>query len=122
MFEFFKSGKDGDAENKSIRIDLDHKDQWKDILNMSEENVVFIFKHSSRCGISSMVLNRFEKEITERDKTYYYLHIQAHRDLSNWLAEELGIRHESPQLIVLKNGKVIAHDSHYALLEIIEKA
>ena len=119
MFEFFKSGKDGDAEKKTIRIAFENKDQWQHIVDLSMENTVFIFKHSSRCGISSVVLNRFEKQITERDASYFHLHIQGFREVSNWLAEELNIRHESPQLIVLKNGKVIGHDSHYALLELM---
>ncbi len=121
MFEFFKSGKDNDAKGKSIRIALDHKDQWQEILALSQENPIFIFKHSSNCGISSVVLSRFEKQITQRDGSYYHLHIQTQRELSNWLADELNIRHESPQLIVIKNEKVIAYDSHYALLDIISK-
>ncbi len=121
MFEFLKSGKDNDAKGKSIKIALDHKDQWQEILALSQETPIFIFKHSSRCGISSVVLSRFEKQISKRDDSYYQLHIQAQRDLSNWLAEELNIRHESPQLIVIKNAKVIAYDSHYALLDIIPK-
>lgn len=119
MFEFFKSGKDGNGDKETIRIALENEEQWKSILELSNEHVVFIFKHSSRCGISSVVLNRFEKQIKERGATYYYLHIQAFRNLSNWLADELNIRHESPQLIVIKNENVLAHDSHYALLEII---
>ena len=118
MFEFFKSAKDG-ADDQSIKIGLEQKEQWSEIIELSNEKPVFIFKHSSRCGISSMVLNRFEKQIKERDDSYYFLHIQGERALSNWLAEELQVRHESPQLIVLKDKKVMAHDSHHALLDII---
>ena len=121
MFEFFKSGKDNDAKGKSIKIELAHKDQWQEILTLSQESPIFIFKHSSRCGISSVVLSRFEKQISQRDDSYYHLHIQAQRELSNWLAEELDIRHESPQFIVIKNAKAITYDSHYALLDIIPK-
>jgi len=121
MFEIFKSGKDNNSSNESTKIAFENKDQWSGIVDDSSEKPIFIFKHSSRCGISSMVLSRFEKQIKERVDNYYYLHIQGERELSNWLAEELDIRHESPQLIVVKNGKVIAHDSHYALLEIIPK-
>lgn len=119
MFEFFKSGKDGDAEKNEIRRAFENLDQWQDILDLSKEKTVFIFKHSSRCGISSVVLNRFEKQISEKGESYFYIHIQAYRDISNWLAQELNIRHESPQLIVLKNREAVAHDSHYALLELI---
>lgn len=120
MFEFFKSGKDN-VNNDPIKIGLEQKEQWLEALQLSNEKPIFIFKHSSRCGISSMVLSRFEKQIKERDDSYYFLHIQGERELSNWVAEELHVRHESPQLIVLKDEKVIAHDSHYALLEIIPR-
>lgn len=120
MFEFFKSGKDN-VNNDPMKIGLEQKEQWLEALQLSNEKPIFIFKHSSRCGISSMVLSRFEKQIKERDDSYYFLHIQGERELSNWVAEELHVRHESPQLIVLKDEKVIAHDSHYALLEIIPR-
>ncbi len=121
MFEFFKSNNKKDSNKELLRIDFDTKDQWSDLKDLSHNQAVYIFKHSSSCGISSVVLNRFEKQIKERNETYFYLHIQGFRSLSNWLAEELGIRHESPQLIVLKNAKVMAHDSHYSLLEILPK-
>lgn len=120
MFEFFKSGKDN-VNNDPMKIGLEQKEQWLEVIQLSNEKTIFIFKHSSRCGISSMVLSRFEKQIKERDDSYYFLHIQGERELSNWVAEELHVRHESPQLIVLKDEKVIAHDSHYALLEIIPR-
>ena len=93
--------------------------QWSEILEFSKNRNIYIFKHSSRCGVSSMVLKRLEKQLRERDLDYFYLHIQAYRNLSNWLAEELDIRHESPQLIVLNSEKVISHGSHYDLLEIV---
>ena len=120
MFEFFKSGKD-DTNDQSNKIALENKDQWSEIIELSNEKPVFVFKHSSRCGISSMVLSRFEKQIKEKDESFYLLHIQGERELSNWLAEELDIRHESPQLIVIKDAKVMANDSHHALLDIIPK-
>ena len=119
MFEFFKSNNHKDGEKSLIRIDFDTKEQWPDLIELSHKQAVYIFKHSSRCGISSMVLSRFEKQIKEREETYFHLHIQDYRSLSNWLADEIGIRHESPQLIVLKDGKVLAHDSHYAALEVL---
>lgn len=121
MFEFFKSGKGNDAGKSATKIAFDHVDQWQKILEMSNEGPVFIFKHSSRCGISSVVLNRFEKQIAQREDQYFQLHIQAHRELSNWLADNLEIRHESPQLLVIKNEQVLAHDSHYALLDVLPK-
>ena len=86
---------------------------------LSKKRNVYIFKHSSRCGVSSMVKKRFENQLIEKGLGFYYLHIQTHRCLSNWLAEELNIRHESPQLIVINSEKVIAHGSHYDILEIV---
>ena len=121
MFDFLKRNNENDDHNEPVRIGLEHQQQWTEIQDLSHQQPVYVFKHSSNCGISSMVLKRFEKQIKERNETYFYLHIQAYRTLSNWLSEELGIRHESPQLIVLKNGEVLAHDSHYSLLEILPK-
>ena len=106
------------ADEQGLRIDFFQEEQWQDLLDQSMNESVFLFKHSVRCGVSSMVLNRFEKQMRERNKKYYFLNILANRDLSNWIADELNIRHESPQLIVLKDAKVIAYDSHYNLLDI----
>ncbi|MGI9531785.1 bacillithiol system redox-active protein YtxJ [Lutimonas sp.] len=121
MFEFFKSSKGNESGKSGMKMAFENADQWPQILEMSKEGPVFIFKHSSRCGISSVVLNRFEKQIAQIDGRYYQVHIQAHRELSNWLADHLEIRHESPQLIVIKHEKVVAHDSHYGLLDILPK-
>ncbi len=121
MFEFLKSNNNKDGDKELVRIDFEAKEQWSDLIELSQRQAVYIFKHSSRCGISSMVLSRFEKQLKEREETYFHLHIQGSRSLSNWLAEELKIRHESPQLIVIKEAKVLAHDSHHALLDVIPK-
>lgn len=106
------------ADEPGLRIDFIQEEQWQDLLDQSMNESVFLFKHSTRCGVSSMVLSRFEKQMRERNKNYYFLNIMRNRDLSDWIADELNIRHESPQLIVLKEGKVIAYDSHYNLLDI----
>lgn len=107
-----------EADEQDLRIDFTQEAQWQDLLDRSMIEPVFLFKHSIRCGVSSMVLRRFEKQMHERNKNYYFLNILANRNLSDWIADELNIRHESPQLIVLKDGKVIAYDSHYNLLDI----
>lgn len=106
------------ADEQGLRIDFFKEEQWQDLLDQSMNESIFLFKHSIRCGVSSMVLNRFEKQMRERNKKYYFLNILANRNLSDWIADELNIRHESPQLIVLKDAKVIAFDSHYNLLDI----
>ncbi|MDM1555064.1 bacillithiol system redox-active protein YtxJ [Chryseobacterium indologenes] len=101
----------------------DQKSFWKNI--MSEEDLekaiessyqhrIAIFKHSTSCFISKTVLRNFEKEIenSENKVEVYYLDLLAHRPLSNKIAEDFGIRHESPQLIVIENGKPVNSASH----------
>jgi len=115
---FSRKNSKPEADEQGLRIDFFQEEQWQDLLNQSMNESVFLFKHSIRCGVSSMVLRRFEKQMHERNKKYYFLNILANRNLSDWIADELNIRHESPQLIVLKDAKVIAYDSHYNLLDI----
>lgn len=89
------------------------KDLAEAVENSYHEKTV-IFKHSTSCFISKTVLRNFEKEIEDIDQkvSFYYLDLLAHRSVSNKIAEDFGIRHESPQLIVLENGKAINHASH----------
>jgi len=74
---------------------------------------VAIFKHSTRCSISDMVKNRLEKNALSSDSfPVYYLDLIAHRNISNRIAELFHVEHESPQLLLLKNGACIEHASH----------
>ena len=81
---------------------------------VAEEKPQLIFKHSPRCGISSMVLRRFEG--SELYKTgsngFWLLNVLEARPLSDALANDLNVRHESPQVLVLFQGKLIHHASH----------
>lgn len=82
-------------------------------LELSKEKSVVIYKHSTRCSISSMALNRLERAWTNtEDIEPFYLDLIAHRDLSQKIAEDLNVIHESPQLILVKNGKAIYNASH----------
>ncbi len=107
------------SSNGVPRISLTEEKQLENLLTDSFEKKILIFKHSSRCGISSMVLKRFENAmpIENANFDYYFLDIIKNRPMSNAIADRFKIRHESPQLLVFKNGKVIADDSHYAILE-----
>ena len=80
----------------------------------TSENPVIIFKHSTRCGISTMVLRKFERnfEIDNNQLKMYFLDLIAYRSISNKIASDYDVRHESPQLLLIKNGKAIAHNSH----------
>lgn len=121
MFNIFRgTNKLKPERGKDLKIELFETDQWSQLLAESEKKPVFIFKHSSRCGTSSMVLRRFEKQMQEREQSYYFLDIFACRSLSNTIAESMEIRHESPQLLVLKDGKAFKHASHFGILDILQ--
>ncbi|MDR6302202.1 bacillithiol system redox-active protein YtxJ [Mesonia maritima] len=93
---------------------VDSEGKLNEIDAVSQEKLCVIFKHSTRCGISKMALRQFEKEaeIEEEKLAFYYLDLINYRSLSQQIAERYQVMHESPQVIFVKNGKVIAHDSH----------
>lgn len=83
------------------------------IRNESYQNAVVIFKHSTQCAISAMVKDRLEKSYEPiATEIYYYLDLLKHRDISNAIAEQLNVHHESPQIILVKNGEVVYDESH----------
>ncbi len=100
-------------------IPLKTESQLEDIKKASKEKTSIIFKHSTRCGISRMVLKSFEKQWAETPNVnFYFLDLIKYRALSNAVAQTLGVVHQSPQIIVLKSGKVLTSGSHYDILEI----
>lgn len=100
-------------------IFLESMEQLETLEAGSNERPQVIFKHSSTCGISSMVLKMFNGSYDSTlDCDLYFLTIQAHRDLSNAIADKFGVRHESPQLLVVKNGEVTFHASHGAIADL----
>lgn len=93
-------------------------EELNQVIEQSNQTPILIFKHSTRCSISSMALNRLERAWSDKDSekvTPYYLDLISHRDVSNNIAETLGIMHESPQAIVLKDGKAIYNASHMSI-------
>jgi bacillithiol system protein YtxJ len=96
---------------------LESVDQLDNIINNSTIKPKVIFKHSTRCGISRMVLNQFEKgyEKNEDDVTYYFLDLLNFRDVSNAVAEKLNVVHQSPQLIILYNKEILHIESHQGI-------
>ncbi len=87
----------------------------KDSFNL--ETGVLIFKHSTRCAISSMALNRFRNRwnYTGDSIALYYLDLIAYRKLSNEIAQRFGVMHESPQVLLVKNGECVYDASHNAI-------
>ena len=88
--------------------------QLTEIIASSTDVPVLIFKHSTRCSISSMVKSQFERKwnVSEAACEIYYLDLIAHRDVSNEIENITKVVHQSPQAIVIKNGEVIYQDSH----------
>lgn len=96
---------------------LDEVTQLDELIQSSYEQPVLLFKHSTRCSISSMVKRRIENEWSiESDKiTTVYLDLLQHRNISTAIAEKTGVKHQSPQAILLRNGTVVYHASHTAI-------
>ena len=110
----FNSSDDKDSnENKINWNELTDLGQLSEIIEISNEKPVAIFKHSTRCSVSRMALKQFENEFNSSDKvTPYFLDLIVHRDISNEIANRFGVTHQSPQLILIKNGKAIYNVSH----------
>ena len=96
---------------------------WKDLstisdlnyaISSSENGLVVLFKHSTRCSISGMALKMLEMgwDSSLEGVEAYYLDLLNHRDVSNSIAEQLSIEHQSPQLLVLHQGKVLGISNH----------
>ncbi|MDY0779578.1 bacillithiol system redox-active protein YtxJ [Tenacibaculum sp. IB213877] len=86
----------------------------------SQNNLVGIFKHSTRCIISKTVLSNFEKMVSNNQlsNTFYYLDLLNYRDISNKIEEKYQVMHQSPQLLLIKNGEVVEHASHYDISQL----
>lgn len=84
---------------------------------LTEEKSFAVFKHSTRCSISSMVKNRVESswKLEDEELPIYYLDLISYRDVSNLISERSGVEHQSPQLIVFSNGSAVYNASHTAI-------
>lgn len=115
---FFKNifGSSENENQSNIKMDwepLNHIDQLNEIIAESKDKPVAIFKHSTRCSISRMALKQFENEFDFPEKaTPYFLDLIAFREISNDIASRFGVQHQSPQLILIKNGKAVYNTSH----------
>ena len=91
-------------------------DQLQEISEKSKGKTQLIFKHSTRCGISRMVLNQFiENYDLETNADLYYLDLLSYRDVSNEVGYKFNVLHQSPQLLIIKNDIVAKHASHGAI-------
>lgn len=87
--------------------------QLDEIVNASYQKPIAIYKHSTRCSVSVMVKKALEQQWRlSADIPVYYLDLLAYRPISNRIAELFNVEHQSPQLILLKDGKAIYDASH----------
>jgi bacillithiol system protein YtxJ len=110
----FGNSDSSDSQKSNINwIPLTNLAQLNDIESMSNVKPIVIFKHSTRCSISRMALKQFEREY-DLDETVdtFFLDLIMHRDVSNEIADRFNVYHESPQLILIKDGKAIYDVSH----------
>lgn len=96
-------------------IPLDNIGQLTDIQKQSYARPQVIFKHSTRCSISSMVLKRLEREGVPENMDFYFLDLIRYRDISNKVADAFDVSHESPQVLLIKSGACVYDESHYAI-------
>lgn len=109
----FGSADESSNSSKMSWTQLTDLGQLNEIIDLSSSKPVVIFKHSTRCSISRMALKQFENEFDLEEKvTPYFLDLLENRSISNEIATRFNVEHQSPQLILIKEGKAIYTVSH----------
>lgn len=118
---FGARGSEDEKEEKTVPwISLTSLDGLAEIEKRSSGKTQVIFKHSTTCGISRMVMNMFKDsyKFTKEQLDLYYLDLQSYREVSNEIGYRFQVVHQSPQVLVIKNGAAVAHASHGAINDI----
>ncbi|MFZ4928570.1 bacillithiol system redox-active protein YtxJ [Chryseobacterium sp. Mn2064] len=114
FFDKIFGGKSENPEQKSFWKKIESEEDLAQAIENSHRHKIAIFKHSTSCFISRTVLKNFEREVENADQPLelYYLDLLAYRPISNKIASDFEIRHESPQMIVIQDGKAVNNASH----------
>ena len=96
-------------------IHLTDEAQLKQIISQSQNKPQVIFKHSTRCSISALVLQRLQKVVQPSEVDFYFLDLIAYRSLSNKIAETFSVNHESPQVLLIQDGQCTYEESHLGI-------
>lgn len=126
IFDRFKSRSESNQQHGTSQAKANSSLPWQplvrpeqitDLIDLSHEKTVLIFKHSTRCIISSMVLRSLESNADQLSHlgSWHYLDLIANRDCSNEVATVLDVVHQSPQLIVLNERTVLWEASHQSI-------
>ncbi len=97
---------------------LETETQWKEIIEQSRQQPVLVFKHSTRCSISVMALDRINRSWKPENGnsiSAWYLDLLNYREISNQIAADTGVEHQSPQLLMIKDGKCVKSETHQAI-------
>lgn len=97
---------------------LTSEEQFQALVEESKDTPVLIFKHSTACSVSSTAKGRLERqweEMKDASVKAYYLDLLAFRPISNLIARQFNVRHESPQVLLIQNGECIYNASHLAI-------
>lgn len=109
----FHSPDENQNDSKMKWNALTDVNQLNAIIDESTEKPVVIFKHSTRCSVSRMALRQFENEFDMEDKiTAYFLDLLEYRSISNEISNRFEVEHQSPQCLLIRNGKSIYDASH----------
>ena len=105
-------------------IHLTDEEQLKQIISKSQIRPQVIFKHSTRCSISSVALQRLQKVSQPSNIDFYFLDLLSYRGLSNKIAQAFDVPHESPQVLLIKEGQCVYEESHMGISmnDIVEHA
>ncbi|MDW7690519.1 bacillithiol system redox-active protein YtxJ [Flammeovirgaceae bacterium SG7u.111] len=97
---------------------LTKTEELEEIKKLSANKKVLIFKHSTRCSVSAMAYDRLKRSWNEKEMegvTPYYLDLIRFREISNKIVEEFDVEHQSPQVLLIEDGKCVFHDSHFGI-------
>ncbi|SHJ65494.1 bacillithiol system redox-active protein YtxJ [Flavobacterium haoranii] len=107
-------GRENNEVNSNVNwIPLTAISQLDEIVENSKNKTIVIFKHSTRCSISRFALKQFENEYSLEDKVdLYFLDLLNYREVSNEITNRFQVVHQSPQLLIIKNGVAVYDASH----------
>ncbi len=90
-------------------------DELDRVLAASDERPLLLFKHSYTCGVSAEALDELMSHLNGKPAgvDYAMVTVQTHRDVSNAVAKKLGVRHETPQALLIRDGRVVWSASHF---------
>ena len=102
---------------RSNLIVLDNVDALDSIIAASEERLVLLFKHSVTCGTSAQAHDELVAHLSEDPHTTQYaiVTVQTHRDVSDAIETHFNVRHETPQVLLIQEGRVVWEASHFGV-------